>query len=131
MKYVLSLSAALMLAAYAVPSLASPGAKLISIGPTHVAAISHRPGCDAPASVDDVPFVEVPHIAADQGATGTAQVKIRLTAAGELAASEMFSSSGNPWLDNAALLSARMTRYTAEVANCERVGGTYLYEVDF
>lgn len=131
MKYVLAMTAALMLAASAVPSLASTSVSLVSLTPAHVAAVSHRPGCDAPATVDDMPFVEAPRIAAEQGVTGTAQVKIRLTAAGKLAASEMFSSSGNPWLDEAALLSARMTRYSAELVNCERVGGSYLYQVDF
>lgn len=134
MKSIGSMAAALTLTAYALPAAAfaaSPVVQLVALGPAHVATVSQRAGCDAPAAVDGTPFLEVPAIAAGQGVTGTAQVKIRLTASGALAGEELFASSGNPWLDSAALLSARMSRYSAESINCERVAGSYLYEVDF
>ncbi|HLI96582.1 MAG TPA: TonB family protein [Candidatus Baltobacteraceae bacterium] len=98
---------------------------------THVAIAGASHGCTAPASVDGTPYWRMPTIAEDEGASGIAQVKIDLTAAGDLAGATIFSSSGNPVLDQAALESARMTRFTSEVANCKHVGGSYLYQVEF
>lgn len=86
---------------------------------------------NAPAHVSGDAFYQVPTIAVQQGIAGTATVKIALNANGGLISHEIFASSGNPWLDQAALQSARMTRFNAETRNCERVAGTYLYAVQF
>jgi protein TonB len=83
-----------------------------------------------PAAVDAAP-VEVPVIAAGQGAHGIAQVRIALDASGRLTKDSVLSSSGNRWLDRAALKAARLSRYSAEVRDCERVGGEYALVVDF
>ncbi len=83
------------------------------------------------AAVDGTPFFEMPGIAQGQGATGTSGVAIELSPTGSLLSESVIESSGNPNLDRAALLSARMTRFKAEISNCEAVGGTYLYTVTF
>ncbi len=88
-------------------------------------------GCNADAAVSGSPYFEMPQIASEMGASGIAQVKIDLTSSGSLAAAQIFSSSGNFWLDDAALRSARLTQYTSQTINCEHVAGSYLYEVDF
>lgn len=112
-------------------STASPYIQIVPIGPAHVGVATHKAGCDAPAAINGSAFFEMPSIAAEQGVSGIAEVKIDLTSAGSLAESRLFASSGNHWLDEAALLSARMTRYTSETVNCEHVAGSYLYEVEF
>jgi TonB family protein len=76
-------------------------------------------------------FFEMPSIAAGQGATGAAGVAIQLSPTGTLVAESILQSTGNPNLDRAALLSARMSRFTPEVSNCAAVGGSYLYTVTF
>ena len=96
--------------------------------PTLVTACASR---DIPAQVAGDAFFQMPTIASEQGIDGTATVKIALNANGALVSHEIFTSSGNAWLDRAALQSARMTRFSAETRNCERVGGTYLYAVQF
>jgi TonB family protein len=111
--------------------ISAPSITLVPISPAHVGIVNDRRGCDVPAAVDGTPYFEVPAIAAGQGVSGTAEVKVDITSAGSLAREELFSMSGNPWLDRAALLSARMTRFTSEVANCQHVAGSYLYEVQF
>jgi TonB family protein len=76
-------------------------------------------------------FFEMPAIAAGQGATGTSGVAIELSSTGTLVSEYVIQSSGNPNLDRAALLSARMSRFAPEVTNCAAVGGSYLYTVTF
>jgi TonB family protein len=135
MKLLLAIAAvslALVTQATPAPALTktSPSIRLIPVSPLHV-SVNAPARCDAPASVDGQPFFEMPTIAKEQGVHGTTNVKITLMSNGSLAEAELFSSSGNPWLDDAAVLSARMTSFTSEVANCEHVSGTYLYEVTF
>ena len=76
-------------------------------------------------------FFEMPTIAALQGATGTAGVAIQLSTTGSLVSESVIQSTGNPNLDRAAMLSARMSRFVPEVNNCAAVGGSYLYTVTF
>lgn len=135
MKLLLAIAAvALALGTQPAPTLAltktSPTISLIPLSPSHV-SVNAQTRCYAPASVDGLPFFEMPAIAEAQGVQGTTDVKISLTPSGSLARAELFSSSGNPLLDDAAMLSARMTHFTSEVANCNHVSGTYLYEVTF
>src|SRR5438067_1234903 len=70
-------------------------------------------------------FFEMPAIAEGQGVTGTAGVAIQLSSTGALVSEYVLQSSGNPNLDRAALLSARMSRFTPEVSNCAAIGGSY------
>lgn len=133
MKLFLVTSVAVALLTQAVPALASdtrsPSISLMPMS-THVAVLEQN-GCNKPAAIDGNPYFEMPPIAFEQGVTGTADVKIDLTSTGKLAKEELYGSSGNPWLDRAALLSARMTRFDAAVVNCEHVGGSYMYDVEF
>jgi len=86
---------------------------------------------DRNPAVDGTAFFEMPTIAAEQGITGTSTVMIRLSSAGKLVSESVFGTSGNAYLDRAALLSARLTSFTPEVRNCAAVGGSYLYSVEF
>lgn len=83
------------------------------------------------AAVNGTAFFEMPGIAQSQSATGTSGVAIEISPTGALLSESIIETSGNPNLDRAALLSARMTRFTPEISNCEAVGGTYLYTVTF
>lgn len=136
MKYLLAMAvAALACGSFASPasafSTAHPSIQLVQLAPPQVGVTSAGPGCDVPASIDGNPFFEMPRIAVEQGVSGLAKVRIDITSTGRLASEELYGTSGNRWLDQAALLSARLTHYTAETANCERVAGTYLFEVEF
>lgn len=109
----------------------------ITLQPVHPAASSNvavAMSCRTPnaaAAIAGDPFLEVPAIAQLQDLTGSSVVKIRLSHAGRVIAESIFESSENPYLDKAALLSARWTSYTPETRNCAAVDGDYLYEVDF
>ncbi len=128
-------AALLALASQTLPAFAfntyQPTVKLIALSPAQVAVISSRPGCTASAGINGTPYFEMPTIAQEMGLSGIAQVKIDLSSSGNLAASQLFSSSGSRWLDAAALQSARMTRFTPETSNCVHVAGSYLYQVEF
>lgn len=76
-------------------------------------------------------FYETPSIITAQSLTGTSTVEVQLSSTGALLSNSLYASSGNRWMDEAALRSARMSRFTPEVRNCERVGDTYLYAVEF
>ncbi len=97
----------------------------------HIAVLAACSKPAANAAVDGTAFFEVPEIAAAVGASGTSVVMISLSSTGALRSQSIVRSSGNPNLDRAALLSARMTKFSPEIQNCAAVGGTYLYTVDF
>ena len=86
---------------------------------------------NAPAGISGAPFVEEPRIAEDMGATGTSGVVISLRSSGALASESLMQTSGNTYLDGAALRSARMTSFKAETIDCVPSAGTYLYSVEF
>ncbi len=127
-------AAFLALASQTIPAFAStttPTVKLVAFSPAQVGVLSSRPGCTASAGINGAPYFEMPTIAQEMGLSGIAQVKIDLTSAGNLLGAQIFDTSGNRWLDAAALKSARMTRFTPEISNCVHVAGSYLYQVDF
>jgi len=70
-------------------------------------------------------------IALEQRAAGTTLVEFRLSAAGKVTDQKVAVSSGNRWLDRAALESVAASHFSAEVRDCKAVGGTYLLRVDF
>ena len=130
----LSLAAALALSL----SASAPAAAFsVALRPLHsghaanVAVMSVCRNANVAAAVNGTPFFEMPAIAQGQGATGTSGVAIEISPAGALLSESIIEPSGNPNLDRAALLSARMTRFTPEISNCAAVGGTYLYTVTF
>ena len=90
-------------------------------------------GCATPSSAATVAAapVDYPAIAAAQHVSGIAQVRIAIDPRGALTATSLMTSSGNRWLDRAALRAARLSRYSAEVRNCAPVGGEYAFVVEF
>lgn len=124
----LSLNASAPAAAF---SVALQPLHLQSPRPANVAVMGTCREPNAAAAVSGTPFFEMPGIAQGQGASGTSGIAIELSPTGALVSESVFQSSGNPNLDRAALLSARMTRFTAEINNCEATRGTYLYTVTF
>lgn len=125
------MQALLQLAVILAFSTAHPSIQLVQLSPAGVAVVGAPSKCDTPAAIDGTPFFEMPQIAAEQDVSGQASVKIDITSGGALANEKLYSTSGNRWLDEAALLSARLTRYVPEMVNCEHVAGSYLYEVEF
>jgi TonB family protein len=87
--------------------------------------------CSAPPALTFAAPADVPAIAAGQHAAGIATVRVELDRRGTLAGAAVLASSGNRWLDRAALAAARSSRYAAELRDCERVGGAYALVVDF
>ena len=51
--------------------------------------------------------------------------------AARLTEQSVLATSGNRWIDRAALAAARQSRYRAEVRGCAPVGGVYAFVVDF
>jgi TonB family protein len=107
------------------------GLRLMPLGP-QTAGATHN-ACAVPfaaASVAAAP-VELPEIAAQQRVTGITTLRVDLDARGRLGSAAVLQSSGNRYIDEAALRTARTARYGAEVRDCERSGGTYALVVDF
>lgn len=102
-----------------------------------VAPASLRPGTltcgtpDAPASIKLADPPELPEIAAQQHITGVTTIRVDLDPSGNLEGSSVLTSSGNRWIDAAALTSSRLSAYAAERRACEAVGGSYALIVDF
>ena len=128
---ILSFALAALLAAPAVATTITISPLVVAQQQTLPTLVTACASPNMPAQVAGDAFFQMPTIAAEQGVAGSATVKIALNANGSLLSHEIFASSGNAWLDRAALQSARMTRFSAETRDCERVGGTYLYAVQF
>ena len=128
-------AAALALAGPAAsPALASQsGSPTFTIAPLapHVAVVTSNPGCNAEAGFNGTPYYEMPAIAQEMGIGGTSAVKINLAANGDLRSASLFQSSGNRWLDDAAMRSATLSRYIPETIDCRHVAGSYLVDVAF
>ncbi len=126
---------AVSITAAALPAFASvthaPAITLLSTTGSTLAVEGKANGCNRPAQIDGTPYWEIPTVAAEQGAAGIAEVKIDLSPTGALLRESLFSSTGNGMLDRAALLSPRLTRFAPELVDCNRVGGSYLYVVEF
>jgi TonB family protein len=124
--------AAFALAVQAAP-LAAPAAtvSLTSLGPARIGVASSAQSCEKAAALNGSPYFVKPTITEEQGISGIARIRIDLTQTGEVARESVLGSSGNHWLDEAALTSARMSRFTPESVNCKPVAGSYLYSVEF
>jgi TonB family protein len=99
-----------------------------------IVATSGNASCRSPhtdAALRGMPSYEMPTIAQEQGASGVSVVEIELNADGALARYRLAGSSGDRWLDQAALRTARMSQYQPETQNCAPIAGSYLLEVDF
>jgi TonB family protein len=111
---------------------AAAGAATIRLVPLSAPSVATSVTCQAvPASISNAAPAELPTIAAEQNITGIAAVRIDIDAAGRLTKSSVLASSGNRWIDQAALRAARTSRYSAETRDCAPVGGAYAFVVDF
>ena len=130
-----SLTLLFALAAGTVPASAAVAISLApSTGaqrPINAATLSTCHSRDIDAAISEPNLPVLPTIAAEQGATGTTLVKIRIGATGSLLSSTVFATSGNPHIDRAALVAARASRYTPAVHECAVTAASYLLRVDF
>jgi TonB family protein len=94
--------------------------------PKALCAIQH-----ADASTSDAFPVDFPEIARQMDASGTVYLQIDLTSSGSIANVSVAKSSGNRYLDDAALRAARASTFSPEINDCTAVGGSFLYVVDF
>ena len=127
--------------AFSAAALAPAGAVTITLVPVShsttapmVGATQYTPPCatpNVPAAVAGNPFIEIPAIADGMGASGTSTVQLSLLPSGKVAGASMVQSSGNKYLDDSALQSARFSTFVAETQGCVKVAGTYLYSVEF
>jgi protein TonB len=94
-----------------------------------------KPACanpNAPAAIKGSPVEpEYPDIAREQGAVGTALIKVTLSAEGAVTDVSVNKSAGNAALDKAAMDAAKSTQYVAETTNCVPTAGSYLFQADF
>jgi protein TonB len=94
-----------------------------------------KPACanpNAPAAIKGTAVEpEYPDIAREQGAVGTATIKVTLSAAGAVTDVSVNKSAGNAALDKAAMDAAKATAYVPETDNCVPTGGSYLFQADF
>jgi protein TonB len=74
---------------------------------------------------------DYPDIARQQGAVGTVQVKVSLSATGSVVGTSVYKSSGNGALDRSALAAARASSYAPEVEDCAPIAGQYIFRADF
>lgn len=86
---------------------------------------------NASAAVSSPWTPDMPQIAAAQDISGVTKVRVDLDAQGNLVGSSVFKSSGNYWLDSAALVAARRSGYTAELRDCTPVAGSYAVDFEF
>jgi periplasmic protein TonB len=93
-----------------------------------------KPACavpNAPAVATNKVTPDMPEIARQMGASGTAQVKVTLDANGNVTAASIQTSTHNAALDKAAVQAAQQSKYKAEIDNCVPTAGNYLYVVTF
>jgi TonB family protein len=108
------------------------GAATIRLVPLSTPSVATSVTCRVvPASISSAAPAELPTIAVEQNLTGITAARVDLDAGGRLAKSAVLTSSGNRWIDQAALRAARSSRYSAEVRDCVPVGGAYAFVVDF
>jgi protein TonB len=111
---------------------ASPQPAAATFAPTPVS--TPKPSCVQPhvdATTTNPIAPDTPETAREQGATGTVQVKVSLTATGSVLAAAVYKSSGSPLLDEAAVRAARQSTYAPEIDDCVKVAGDYIFRADF
>jgi TonB family protein len=103
-----------------------------STGPSSRVAMTM--GCDVPnvhATTTYAADPETPPIIAMMRLTGTTEVQVDLDATGTIVGTAVAKSSGIPALDRVALRAAQNSVFRPEVDDCQPVGGSYLFIVDF
>ncbi len=94
-----------------------------------------KPECAVPnadAAMKGQPAdLDFPDMARQQGASGTATVKVTLDATGAVTDASIQHSTGNQLLDQAAIKAAKATSYTPDIVNCVKTGGAYYFKANF
>jgi protein TonB len=94
-----------------------------------------KPACANPnvdATVTNPAAAEYPESAKDLGlGEVTVNVKVTVGPSGNLIGAEVYKSSGNMMIDQAALRTARQSTYAPKLVNCQPTTGDYLFRVDF
>lgn len=93
-----------------------------------------KPACAVPnaAAVATNPVTpDMPEIARQMGASGTAQVQVSLDANGSVTAAKIYTSTHNAALDKAAIQAAQQSKYRPDIVNCVPTAGNYLFKVTF
>ncbi|MDB5040214.1 MAG: Gram-negative bacterial TonB protein C-terminal, partial [Candidatus Eremiobacteraeota bacterium] len=103
------------------PTLAAPASASLSTCKTQAASAA----ISVPVPAD------YPFIAAEQNFSGTSVIRVDLADTGAIRNTAIFESSGNQFLDRAALLAAGQQTYSPQIVSCAPVGGSYLITVDF
>lgn len=106
-----------------------PAAPPAAAPPTATPRACANPNADAIATDKVTP--DMPEIARQMGATGTAQIKVDLDESGKVLGVAVYKSTNNRALDEAAKQAARQSKYRPETRNCVAVSGSYLYTVTF
>lgn len=83
-----------------------------------------------PAAIVQRAEPDIPEIARQQHAEGTAIVKLDIDASGHVTKAVVQKSAGHPALDQAALKSGRDTSFKAATESCKPVVSVYLMVVD-
>jgi protein TonB len=104
----------------------APAAAAQDQGPKASCTVASAP----PVITRSVP-AETPPFLLISGVSGAAEVEINLSDAGAVESATIAKSSGNKWLDAAAIDAVREQEYLPEISFCQPVSGSYLVNVDF
>ncbi len=86
---------------------------------------------DVPAVVKVAAIPDMPFIAQLQHAAGTTYVQVDIDPSGAILNASIARSSGYEALDREAISATQLSQFRPEIKDCEPVGGSYLYEVEF
>ncbi len=94
-----------------------------------------KPACANPnveASVTNPVQPDYPDSARDLGLGAvTVEVEVTVGPSGNLMGAQVYKSSSNMAIDQAALRAARQSTYSPKLVECEPAQGTYLFRADF
>jgi TonB family protein len=88
-------------------------------------------GSESLARITDAHQPEYPAIALGMGVEGNTLVVFTMNQNGTIADASVADTSGNQWLDQAAVDAVRKSRFAPAVHNCSKIGGVYGVEVLF
>jgi TonB family protein len=83
------------------------------------------------ASVTEPASLEYPEFERRRGASAVVDVEVAINASGTLDGAWIFAPSGSKWFNEAALRSARMSKYTGGTAYCRPANAIYIFQAVF
>jgi TonB family protein len=95
---------------------------------------NQRPTCavpNAPATPIQVYEPDYPDVIRSENLTGTTLVRITIGTDGSVGSPAIYKSSGNGFLDRAAIQAARLTTFRAARRACRPVADSYIFRSDF